>query len=94
MCIRDSFLPLVDGCLIGALVGWMAWRQRRQIDELRAQLRAQEVAMGNKLATLEQVTGFDALTGLRGQRWFENALAVALRAVSYTHLDVYKRQGQ
>ncbi len=78
-----DLLPLMNGCLIGALVGWMAWRQHRQLDELRALLRAQEVTMGNKLATLEQVTGFDALTGLRGQRWFENALAVALRERAY-----------
>jgi diguanylate cyclase (GGDEF)-like protein len=86
-----DLLPLIEGGLIGALVGWMAWRQRRQIDELRALLRAQEVTMGNKLATLEQVTGFDALTGLRGQRWFENALAVALRErgpVSVIYIDL------
>jgi len=86
-----DFLPLVGGCLIGALVGWMAWRQRSQIDEMRSLLRAQEVAMGNKLATLEQVTGFDALTGLRGQRWFESALAVALRGpgpVSVIYIDL------
>ncbi len=86
-----DLLPLIEGGLVGALVGWMAWRQRRQLDGLRAQLRTQEVAMGNKLATLEQVTGFDALTGLRGQRWFENALATALRGwrpVSILYIDL------
>jgi diguanylate cyclase (GGDEF)-like protein len=86
-----DLLPLIEGCLIGALVGWMAWRQHRQLVELRALLRAQEVAMGNKLATLEQVIGFDALTGLRGQRWFENALATALRGmrpVSIIYIDL------
>jgi hypothetical protein len=31
-----DLLPLIEGCLVGALVGWMAWRQHRQLDGLRA----------------------------------------------------------
>jgi diguanylate cyclase (GGDEF)-like protein len=84
---------IVDAVLIlsvVALAGFLR-SQRVKLDELRAKQRAHEVESGNKLATLEQVTGFDALTGLRGQRWFENALAVALRGpdpVSVIYIDL------
>ena len=84
--IVDVFLILS----VLALAGFLR-SQRVKIDELRAKQRAHEVESGNKLATLEQVTGFDSLTGLRGQRWFENALAVALRGsgpVSVIYIDL------
>ena len=80
--IRSIDLPtLVDIPMMLALLmlSGIVIRLNLQIAELRIKQRAHEVESGNKLATLEQVTGFDALTGLRGQRWFENALAVALR---------------
>ncbi len=75
-------IPLIERGLIVALMGWMAWRQHRRRDALRALLWAQAVTIGNKLATLEQVTGFDIVSGLRGQRWFESSLAFALRGYS------------
>jgi len=86
-------LLIVDVVLILsvlALAGFLR-SQSVKLDELRLKQRAHEVESGNKLATLEQVTGFDALTGLRGQRWFENALAVALRVpgpVSVIYIDL------
>lgn len=87
-------LAIVDALLILASATFIR-SQSAKLDELRAKQRAHEVESGNKLATLEQVTGFDALTGLRGQRWFENALAVALRepgpvSVIYIDLDGIK----
>ena len=83
-------LAIVDALLILATVG-IARRQSLKLDELRTKQRAHEIESGNKLATLEQITGFDALTGLRGQRWFENALATALRGyrpVSIIYIDL------
>ena len=83
-------LAMVDALLILATVGF-ARSQSVKLDELRTKQRAHEIESGNKLATLEQVTGFDALTGLRGQRWFENALATALRGyrpVSIIYIDL------
>ena len=83
-------LAIVDALLILATVG-IARRQSLKLDELRTKQRAHEIESGNKLATLEQITGFDALTGLRGQRWFENALATALRGyrpVSIIFIDL------
>ena len=83
-------LAMVDALLILATVG-IARRQSLKLDELRTKQRAHEIESGNKLATLEQITGFDALTGLRGQRWFENALATALRGyrpVSIIYIDL------
>lgn len=92
--IRSIDLPtLVDIPMMLALLmlSGIVIRLNLQIAELRIKQRAHEVESGNKLATLEQVTGFDALTGLRGQRWFENALAVALRGpgpVSVIYIDL------
>ena len=83
-------LAMVDALLILATVGF-ARSQSVKLDELRTKQRAHEIESGNKLATLEQITGFDALTGLRGQRWFENALATALRGyrpVSIIYIDL------
>lgn len=83
-------LAIVDALLIVATVG-ITRRQSLKLDELRTKQRAHEIESGNKLATLEQITGFDALTGLRGQRWFENALATALRGyrpVSIIYIDL------
>ena len=83
-------LAMVDALLILATVGF-ARSQSVKLDELRTKQRAHEIESGNKLATLEQITGFDALTGLRGQRWFENALATALRGyrpVSLIYIDL------
>ena len=83
-------LAIVDALLILASATFIR-SQRVKLDELRAKQRAYEVESGNKLATLEQMTGIDALTGLRGQRWFENALAVALRGpgpVSVIYIDL------
>ena len=83
-------LAIVDALLILASATFIR-SQSAKLDELRTKQRAHEVESGNKLATLEQVTGFDALTGLRGQRWFENALAVALRGsgpVSVIYIDL------
>ena len=86
-------LLVVDAVLILSVVTLAGFvrSQSVKLDELRTKQRAHEVESGNKLATLEQVTGFDALTGLRGQRWFENALAVALRVpgpVSVIYIDL------
>ncbi len=88
-----DLLPIADGCLLGGLsmLSCFLWRQRRQLNSLRRTVVAQNVELGNKLATLEKITGYDALTGLRGQRWFENALAVALRGpgpVSVIYIDL------
>ena len=83
-------LAIVDALLIVATVG-ITRRQSLKLDELRTKQRAHEIESGNKLATLEQITGFDALTGLRGQRWFDNALATALRGyrpVSIIYIDL------
>ena len=83
-------LAIVDALLILASATFIR-SQSAKLDELLTKQRAYEVESGNKLATLEQVTGFDALTGLRGQRWFENALAVALRGsgpVSVIYIDL------
>ena len=83
-------LAIVDTLLILASATFIR-SQSVRLDALRDKQRAYEVESGNKLATLEQVTGFDALTGLRGQRWFENALGVALRGpgpVSVIYIDL------
>jgi len=88
-----DLLAIVDIPMMLALLtlSGIVIRLNLQIAELSTKQRAHEVESGNKLATLEQVTGFDALTGLRGQRWFENALAVALRGpgpVSVIYIDL------
>ncbi len=88
-----DLLAIVDIPMMLALLtlSGLVIRTTIQLGELRTKQRAHEMELGNKLATLEQVTGFDALTGLRGQRWFENALAVALRGpgpVSIIYIDL------
>ena len=77
-------------------LGGLVIRTTVQLGALRTKQRAHEIESGNKLATLEQVTGFDALTGLRGQRWFDSQLAMALRgkvpvALIYIDLDGIKQ---
>ena len=91
-------LAVVDAFLILGLttLGGIVRSQSLRLDELRTKQRAQEVELGNKLATIEQLTGYDALTGLRGQRWFETELAEALRgkrpvALIYIDLDGIKQ---
>ncbi len=86
-------LALVELLLSLAMLtlGGLVIRTTVQLGALRTKQRAHEIESGNKLATLEQVTGFDALTGLRGQRWFETALATALRGrgpVSIIYIDL------
>ena len=86
LAVMDAVLILATATLSG-----MIRRHSLKLDELRTKQRAHEIESGNKLATLEQVIGFDALTGLRGQRWFETALATALRSkgpVSIIYIDL------
>lgn len=92
-------LSLLFGTTIcGALLclSWIAWQQKLELDEIRIVQRTQEVASGNKLALLEQLTCYDALTGLRNQRMFEEELAIMLRnrtplALIYIDLDGLKQ---
>ncbi len=77
-------------------LGGLVIRTTVQLGALRTKQRAHEIESGNKLATLEQATGYDALTGLRGQRWFYSQLAMALRgkvplALIYINLDGIKQ---
>ena len=88
-----DLLAIVDIPIVLALLtlSGLVIRTTVQLDKLRTKQRAHEMESGNKLATLEQVIGFDALTGLRGQRWFETALATALRSkgpVSIIYIDL------
>ncbi len=92
-----DLLAIVDIPIVLALLtlSGLVIRTTVQLGALRTKQRAHEIESGNKLATLEQVTGFDALTGLRGQRWFETALATALRgrgpvSIIYVDLDGIK----
>ena len=91
-------LPIAFGCLLGGLLmlSCILWSQRVQLSALGRTVNAQHIALGNKLATIEQLTGYDALTGLRGQRWFDSQLAMALRgkvpvALIYIDLDGIKQ---
>lgn len=93
-----ELLPIVDGCLLGGLsmLSCIVWSQRTQLNELNRTVAAQNIELGNKLATIERLTCYDALTGLRGQRLFETALATALRsrtpvALIYIDLDGIKQ---
>jgi len=89
----DPFVVL-DGCLIGglSLTSWLAWQvQQRQFCRLRESVVAHRWDVERKLAVLQHVTGYDALTGLRGQRWFDSELALALRGkvpVALIYIDV------
>ena len=86
LAMVDILLSLAMLTLSGLVI-----RTTIQLGVLRTKQRAHEIESGDKLATLEQITGFDALTGLRGQRWFENALALALRGyrpVSIVYIDL------
>ena len=89
----DPFVVL-DGCLIGglSLASWLAWQvQQRQFRRLRGSVVAHRWDVERKLAILQQVTGYDALTGLRGQRWFDSQLAIALRGkvpVTLIYIDL------
>ena len=93
-----DLLPIAGGCLLGgglSMLSCLVWSQRSQLNALNRTVNAQNVELGNKLATIEQLTGYDALTGLRGQRWFETELAEALRgkrpvALIYIDLDGIK----
>ena len=95
----SASVSLLFGTTIcGALLclSWIAWQQKQELDELRIQQRTQELASGNKLAMLEQLTCYDALTGLRNQRMFEEELAIMLRnrtplALIYIDLDGLKQ---
>jgi len=96
--MNTSEQMIFDGILLGALLclSWMAWQQKQELDELRIEQRTQEVAFGNKLALLEQLTCYDSLTGLRNQRMFEEELAIMLRnrtplALIYIDLDGLKQ---
>ena len=91
LAIMDVVLVLAT-----ATLGGIARSQSVKLDELRARQRAHEIESGNKLVTIEQATGYDALTGLRGQRWFDSELAMALRgkvpiALIYIDLDCIKQ---
>jgi len=93
-----ELLPIVDSCLLGGLsmLSCIVWAQRTQLNELNRTVAAQNIELGNKLATIERLTCYDALTGLRGQRLFETALATALRfgtpvALIYIDLDGIKQ---
>lgn len=93
-----ELLPILDGCLLGGLsmLSCIVWSQRTQIRALSQTVNAQHVEQVNKLATIEKLTCYDALTGLRGQRLFETALATALRsgtpvALIYIDLDGVKQ---
>ena len=96
--MNSSEQMIFDGILLGALLclSWIAWQQKQELDELRIKQRTQEVEFGNKLALLEQLTCYDALTGLRNQRMFEEELAIMLRnrtplALIYIDLDGLKQ---
>ncbi len=89
---------IFDGILLGMLLclAWIAWQQKQEIEALRNEQRTHRVEFGNKLALLEQLTCYDALTGLRNQRMFEDELATMLRnrtplALIYIDLDGLKR---
>ena len=88
-----EILPVVDGCLIGAvsLLGGIVWQQRQQL----SLLQSDQLLLANKLGTIEQQTCFDALTGLRNQRMFEAKVSTLLRgtdpfALIYIDLDGLK----
>ena len=95
----SASVSLLFGTTIcGALLwlSWIAWQQKQELDEIRINQRTQEVEFGNKLALLEQLTCYDALTGLRNQRMFEEELAIMLRnrtplALIYIDLDGLKQ---
>ena len=96
--MNTSEQMIFDGILLGALLclSWIAWQQKQELDEIRIEQRTQEVEFGNKLALLEQLTCYDALTGLRNQRMFEEELAIMLRnrtplALIYIDLDGLKQ---
>ncbi len=74
-------LAMVEIVLILAVLtlSCLVLRTAVQIDELRTKQRAHEIESGNKFAILQQVTGYDAMTGLRGQSWFDSQLTMALR---------------
>jgi len=85
-----EFLPVVDGCLVGAL-SLLVWHQRRSI----AALQSAHVELANRLGTIQQQTGVDALTGLRTQQMFEIKVSTLLRraapfALIYIDLDGLK----
>ena len=92
-------LSLLFGTTIcGALLclSWIAWQQKQALDELHIQQRTHEVESGNKFSLLEQLTCYDALTGLRNQRVFEEELAIMLRnrtplVLIYIDLDGLKQ---
>lgn len=94
-----DLLLIVERGLLGgglSLLSCILWRQRSQLNALNRTVVSQNIELGNKLATIEQLTGYDALTGLRGQRWFETELAEALRgkrpvALIYIDLDGIKQ---
>jgi diguanylate cyclase (GGDEF)-like protein len=93
-----ELLPILDGCLLGGLsmLSCIVWSQHTQLKTLSRTVNAQHVEQVNKLATIERMTCYDALTGLRGQRLFETALATALRfgtpvALIYIDLDGIKQ---
>lgn len=88
---------LFDGCLIGAVsyLGWLAWQLRSQMRSLRTLVDARGWEVWNRVSVLEQLTSFDALTGMGNQRMFESTLATALRgstklALLYIDLDGLK----
>ena len=96
--MNTSEQMIFDGILLGALLclSWIAWQQKQELDDIRIEQRTQEVESGNKLALLEQLTCYDALTGLRNQRMFEEELAIMLRnrtplALIYIDLDGLKQ---
>lgn len=96
--MNTSEQMIFDGILLGALLclSWIAWQQKQELDDMRIEQRTQEVESGNKLALLEQLTCYDALTGLRNQRMFEEELAIMLRnrtplALIYIDLDGLKQ---
>lgn len=96
--MNSSEQMIFDGILLGALLclSWIAWQQKQELDDIRIEQRTQEVESGNKLALLEQLTCYDALTGLRNQRMFEEELAIMLRdrtplALIYIDLDGLKQ---
>ncbi len=96
--MSTSLSLLFSTAICGALLGlaWIAWQQKQEIDELRNEQRTHRVEFGNKLALLEQFTCYDALTGLRNQRMFEDELATMLRnrtplALIYIDLDGLKK---
>ena len=69
-----ELLPGLGFVLGGGLsaMGWLTWRE---VNQLRAELRAQDTAMSNKLAVLEKLTCVDSLTGLRNERMYRTELA-------------------